>query len=161
MDTRVVFAKKSDVPEILEFIKELAIFEKLEHEVEATEEKLQLSLFGPTKYAEVIFLEKGPERVGFAIFFHNYSTFLGKPGIYLEDLYIRPQLRGKGYGKKLLSFLANLAIERGCGRLEWSVLNWNKSAIDFYISLGAQPMSEWTVHRVTGAALKSLAEISP
>lgn len=158
MKNKIVFAQKSDVPEILSFIKELAKYEKLENEVTATEELLQESLFGEKRYAEVIFLEEDSQRIGFALFFNNFSTFLGVPGIYLEDLYIRPQFRGKGHGKRLLSYLAKLAVDRGCGRLEWWVLNWNKPAIDFYVSLGAKPMSEWTVQRMTGKALNDLAE---
>ena len=156
-DVQVVPAQESDVPAILHFITQLAIYEKLEHEVIATEESLKKSLFGEKKFAEVIFLEEGSKKAGFALFFHNYSTFLALPGIYLEDLFVLPEYRGKGYGKTLLSHLAKIALERGCGRLEWSVLNWNKPAIDFYLSLNSKPMDEWTVHRVTGEALKSLA----
>lgn len=159
MNTRIVFATEADVPDILNFIKDLAAYEKLSHEVEATEEQLRESLFGSRKYAEVIFLEQNHVRAGFALFFHNYSTFLGKPGIYLEDLFVRPEFRGKGFGKRLLSFLANLALVRGCGRLEWWVLNWNQPAIDFYASLGARAMSEWTVQRVSGNDLEKLASL--
>jgi GNAT superfamily N-acetyltransferase len=157
--SKIVFAQESDIPDTLKFIRELAIYEKLEHEMVATHEDLKQTLFGDKKFAEVIFLEEeSGNRVGFALFFHNYSTFLGKPGIYLEDLFVLPEARGKGYGKKLLSYLAKLAVERGCGRLEWWVLNWNKPAIDFYISLGSKPMSEWTVHRVTGTELVNLSK---
>ena len=159
MSFRIAFAKQSDVPEILNFIKDLAKFEKLEHEVKVTQEKLSESLFGPRKYAEVVFLEVSGVRAGFALFFHNYSTFLGQPGIYLEDLYVKPEFRGKGYGKALLAFLAKTAVNRECGRLEWSVLNWNESAIEFYQSLGAKPMSEWTVQRLTGDELHTLAQL--
>jgi GNAT superfamily N-acetyltransferase len=160
MNHEIVFAKESDVPEILNFIRELARYEKLEHQVSATEAQLRESLFGPHKHAEVIFLNVGAERAGFALFFHNFSTFLGKPGIYLEDLYVKPEHRGKGYGKKLLAFLARLALERKCGRLEWWVLDWNKPAIDFYISLGSEPMADWTVHRVAGESLTRMASMT-
>lgn len=160
MKTQIIFATKEDVKDILFFIKSLAVFEKLESEVEVTEQKLLDTLFGAKKYAEVIFFEENGKRVGFALFFHNYSTFLGKPGLYLEDLFVLPGARGKGYGKQLLSFLAKLAVERNCGRLEWWVLDWNKHAIDFYVSLGARSMSEWIVQRVTGQALIDLAKES-
>ncbi|MBC7743445.1 MAG: GNAT family N-acetyltransferase [Bdellovibrionaceae bacterium] len=158
MKPKIVFAEKVDIPDILKFIKELAHFEKLEHEVEATEDRLRDSLFGSKKYAEVIFLEVDQVKVGMALFFHTYSTFLGKPGIYLEDLYVRAEFRNKGYGKTLLTYLAKLTVDRDCGRLEWSVLDWNKSAIDFYLSLGAKLMSDWTAQRLTGDALKNLAK---
>ncbi len=157
MKTRIAFAVASDVPDILRFIRDLAKFEKLEHEVEATEELLRESLFGARPGAEVVFFEEDARRVGFALFFHNYSTFLGRPGLYLEDLYVLPEMRGKGYGKRLLAFLAKLAVERGCGRFEWSVLDWNARAIALYASLGAKPMSEWTGQRLTGDALRALA----
>jgi GNAT superfamily N-acetyltransferase len=160
MANKIVFAKKDDVGDILKFIRELAAYEKLSHEVMATEEQLRETLFGSKKNAEVIFLEEDGKRVGFALFFHNYSTFLAKPGLYLEDLYILPEFRGRGFGKQMLSYLANLAIERGCGRFEWWVLDWNKPAIKFYESLGAAPMSEWTVQRVTGDALVELAKLN-
>ena len=156
-NARIVEASLADIPAILEFIKGLARFEKLEHEVVATEQSLRRSLFGARKYAEVIFVEAEGERVGFALFFHNYSTFLGKPGLYLEDLYVRPEKRGRGYGKTLLGHLARLALQRGCERLEWQVLDWNRPAIDFYRSIGAEPMSDWTVQRLSGEALKALA----
>lgn len=146
-----------DVPLILKFIKELAEFEKLLHEVTATEEILKETLFGPHPKAEVIISSCDNNPVGFALFFHNFSTFLGKPGIYLEDLYVKPEARGKGIGKKMLQHLARLALERNCGRLEWWVLDWNQQAIDFYRSIGAIAMDEWTVQRVTGDALKKLA----
>ncbi|GAA0729029.1 GNAT family N-acetyltransferase [Clostridium malenominatum] len=149
------FSKEEDVPLILNFIKELAEYEKLSNEVVATEEILKESIF-LKRSAEVIIGEYEGIPVGFALFFHNFSTFLGKPGIYLEDLYIRPEMRGKGFGKVMLSYLAKLTLERDCGRLEWSCLDWNKSSIDFYKSLGAMRMEEWTVHRVTGNTLKEL-----
>ena len=155
--TRIVKAKEADVPDILRFILELARFEKLEREVEATEDGLRESLFGARPYAEAVFVEEDGERVGFALFFHNYSTFLGRPGLYLEDLYVRPEKRGRGYGKLLLRHLANVALARGCGRLEWWALDWNRGAIDFYRSFGAEPMSEWTVYRLAGDAMKRLA----
>lgn len=157
MKTRIVFAVAADAPDILGFIRGLAKFEKLEHEVKATEELLRESLFGARPRAEVVFLEEDARRVGFALFFHNYSTFLGRPGLYLEDLYVIPEARGKGYGKRLLAFLAKLAVERGCGRFEWSVLDWNESAIKLYAALGAKPLSEWTGQRLTGDALLALA----
>ena len=157
MAPKITFAVEADVPEILEFIRALANFEKLEHEVTATENKLRAALFGPRRYAEVVFLEVDGRREGFALFFHNFSTFLAKPGLYLEDLYVLPEARSKGHGKRLLAFLAKLAVERGCGRFEWSVLDWNTRAIDFYASLGAKPLSDWTGQRLTGDALVSLA----
>lgn len=150
-------ATSADVPLILDFIKGLAEYEKLAHEVVATEESLHATLFGERPYAEVVIGEHEGEPVGFALFFHNYSTFLGRPGIYLEDLFVRPAWRGRGFGKALLTFLATLAVERGCGRLEWAVLDWNEPAIRFYESLGAKPMDEWTVYRITGEALERLA----
>ena len=151
-------AEICDVPAILFFIRKLAEYEKLLYEVVATEESLRETLFGETRYAEAILGIFNGSPIGFALFFNNYSTFLGKPGIYLEDLYVRPEMRGKGFGKTLLAYIARLAISRNCGRLEWSVLDWNKPAIDFYESLGAVPMNEWTVNRMTGDALKNLAE---
>ena len=156
-EVRIQTASIKDVPLILTFIKELAAFEKLLHEVTATEEILKETLFGEHPKAEVIIAYLAEKPVGFALYFHNFSTFLGKPGLYLEDLYVTPEVRGKGIGKKLLQHLAKLAIERDCGRLEWWVLDWNKQAIDFYRSIGAIPMDEWTVQRVTGEALVKLA----
>ncbi len=153
-------ATSADVPVILSFINKLAVYEKLAHEVTATEAGLQQTLFGERRYAEVVIAYHHGQPVGFALFFHNYSTFLGKPGIYLEDLYVDEDQRGKGFGKALLIHLARLAEERNCGRLEWSVLDWNESAIKFYKSLGAVPLDEWTVFRVTGAALATLANTS-
>ena len=154
-------ATAGDVPLILGFIRELAAYERLAHEVIATEEGLRDTLFGPRPYAEVIIAEAGGEPAGFALFFHNYSTFLGRPGLYLEDLYVRPAARGRGIGRALLAHLARLAAERGCGRLEWWVLDWNADAIRFYRSLGAQPMADWTVFRVSGEALERLAHGDP
>lgn len=150
-------ATVADVPLILRFIRELAAYERLAHEVVATEDGLRDTLFGARPHAEVVIAEEGGEPAGFALFFHNYSTFLGRPGIYLEDLYVRPEMRGKGTGRALLAHLARLAVERGCGRLEWWVLDWNEPAIRFYRTLGARPMDDWTVFRVDGDALERLA----
>lgn len=150
-------ATAADAAQILRFIKALAVYEKLEHMVVADEAQLRKTLFGERPSAEVRIAEWAGEPAGFALFFHNYSTFLGKPGIYLEDLFVLPEFRGKGIGKALLVHLAQLAVERDCGRLEWSVLDWNTPAIEFYRSLGAVPMDEWTVYRVTGDALPALA----
>lgn len=155
---QIRFATETDIPLIVDFIKRLAEYEKLAHEVQVTEEILQANLFGDKRHAEVLLAYEGDVAVGFALFFHNFSTFLGKPGIYLEDLYVNPEHRGKGYGKQLLSTLAKLALDRGCGRFEWWVLDWNKPSIDFYQSLGAEPMDEWTTFRVTGNNLIKLAE---
>ena len=151
------FADKKDCGKILDFIKQLAEYEKMSDEVVATEELLQEWIFEKQK-AEVIFALENEKEVGFALFFHNFSTFLGRAGIYLEDLFVLPQYRGKGYGKGLLKQLAKIAVERGCGRLEWSCLDWNKPSIDFYLSLGAVPMEEWTVYRLTGDTLTKMAE---
>lgn len=151
------FAKKEDTPLILEFIKALAKYEKLEHEVVASEQLLQEWIFEKNK-AEVIFVMENDQEIGFALFFHNFSTFLARAGLYLEDLYIKPEYRHRGYGKKTLQYLAKLAVERGCGRLEWWCLDWNKSSIDFYLSLGAQVMDEWTTYRITGDTLKNLTK---
>lgn len=150
-------ATVADVPLILTFIRALAEYERLLHEAVATEESLRRNLFGERRYAEVVIGELDGEPVSFALFFHNFSTFLGKPGLYLEDLFVKPEARGKGIGKMMLAFLAKLAKERDCGRLEWWVLDWNEPAIKFYGSIGAIPMDEWTVHRVTGDALEQLA----
>ncbi|MEW8973385.1 MAG: GNAT family N-acetyltransferase [Tissierellaceae bacterium] len=152
------FAEEKDVSLILEFIKGLAEYERLSHEVVATEEILRESLF-KRKAAEVVIGEYDEKPVGFALFFHNFSTFLGKPGIYLEDLFIVPEMRGKGFGKTMLSFLAKLAIDRDCGRFEWWCLDWNEPSIDFYKSIGATPMDEWTTFRVTDKALYDLAKM--
>ncbi|NQD38650.1 GNAT family N-acetyltransferase [Permianibacter sp. IMCC34836] len=152
-------ATPAEVPQILAFIKALAVYEKLEHMVVADEQKLAATLFGERPAAEVRLAEWQGKPAGFALFFANYSTFLAKPGIYLEDLFVLPEYRGKGIGKAMLIHLAKLAVERDCGRLEWSVLDWNTPAIEFYQSLGAVPMDEWTVYRVTGAALPALAKM--
>lgn len=148
-------ATEADVSLILQFIRELADYEKLLSEVVATEELLREWIFVQKK-AEVIFAVENGKEIGFALFFHNFSTFLGRAGIYLEDLYVRPQSRGKGYGKAILTKLAQIAVERGCGRLEWWCLDWNKSSIDFYLSLGAEPMDEWTVYRIAGETLQKM-----
>ena len=143
---------------ILSFIRELADYEKLLHEVAADISALEKTLFGDRPYAEVVIADYQGKAVGFALFFHNYSTFLGQPGIYLEDLYVRPAMRARGFGKRLIAHVAGLAVSRNCGRLEWSVLDWNQPAIDFYRSLGAEPMDDWTVNRLCGQALQNLAE---
>ena len=150
-------AEQKDVTLILNFIKELAEYEKMSADVVATEALLEEWLF-EKKIAEVMFVMEKEKEVGFMLFFHNFSTFLGRGGIYLEDLYVKPEYRGKGYGKAFLKRLAHIAMERKCGRLEWSCLNWNQPSIDFYLSLGAVPMSDWTVYRVAGDTLKKLAE---
>ena len=155
-DIRIVPASADDVPLILSFIRALAAYEKLSHEVVATEQSLGETLFGPRPAAEVVIAYAGEDPVGFSLFFHNYSTFLGRPGIYVEDIFVRPDARGRGVGKALLSYVARLAVERRCGRLEWSVLDWNGPAIRFYKGVGAVPMDEWTVYRVTGDALTRL-----
>jgi len=155
---RVRPGQLEDVPLIAELIRGLARYENLEHEVVMTEEKLTDSLFGDRRYAETLIAEEEDGKpVGFALFFHNYSTVLAQPGIYLEDLFVLPEHRGGGAGRALLERLAQLAVERGCGRLEWAVLNWNKDAIRFYERLGARPNSEWTVYRLTGDPLRALA----
>ena len=151
------FADKNDCNKILYFIKQLAEYEKIYDEVVATEDLLEEWIFEKKK-AEVIFAMENEKEVGFALFFHNFSTFLGRAGIYLEDLFVLPEYRGKGYGKGLLKQLAKIAVQRGCGRLEWSCLDWNKPSIDFYLSLGAIPMDEWTVYRLTGDTLTKMAE---
>ena len=151
------YAQKEDAGLILEFIKELAVYEKMLDEVVATEELLTEWIFEKKK-AEVIFAVEDGKEVGFALFFHNFSTFLGRAGIYLEDLFVKEEYRGKGYGKALLKKLAQTAVERGCGRLEWWCLDWNKPSIDFYLSLGAEPMDEWTTYRITGDTLIKMAE---
>ncbi len=158
MDLEVRPATEADVPLILSFIRELAEYERLSHELVVTEEALRESLFGERRFAEVVLGYLGVDPAGFALFFHNFSTFLGKPGIYLEDLYVKPEFRGAGIGRALLVHLAKLARERGCGRLEWSVLDWNEPAIGFYRGIGASPVGGWTVYRLTGEALEELAE---
>jgi len=157
MSVSIRFGGRADVPLIAELIRGLARYERLEHEVSLTEARLDQTLFGARRYAEVLIAEDEGEAVGFALFFHNYSTFLAKPGVYLEDLYVREAARGKGVGKALLTRLAAIAVERECGRLEWAVLDWNKDAIGFYERLGARPNADWTVYRLTGDALSSLA----
>ena len=157
MSIRLREAAIDDGPTIARLIRALSVYEKLEHEVVMTEERLRDNLFSKHRYAEVVLAEDDGEAIGFALFFHNFSTFLGQPGIYLEDLFVVPERRGHGVGRTLLAHLAQLAVERGCGRLEWSVLNWNKDAIGFYERLGARPNSEWTVYRLTGQALRELA----
>lgn len=150
-------AAVDDVPLILSFIKKLAEYERLAHEVVATEESLRQTLFNSRKTAEIAigYFQKKP--IGLVLFFHNYSTFLGRPGLYIEDLFVEESYRRRGFGSALLRYVARLAIERNCGRLEWSVLDWNKPAVDFYTKLGAVPMSGWTVFRVTGESLANLA----
>ena len=155
MDFR--FANKKDCGKILDFIKQLAEYENMADDVVATEKLLQEWIFEKQK-AEVIFALENEKEVGFALFFHNFSTFLGRAGIYLEDLFVLPEYRGKGYGKGLLKQLAKIAVERSCGRLEWSCLDWNKPSIDFYLSLGAVPMDEWTVYRLTGDTLIEMSK---
>lgn len=151
------FAVKADVPLILGYIRELAEYEQLLQEVVATEAILEASLF-EKKQAEVIIAEFMGEPVGFALFFHNFSTFLGKANLYLEDLYVTPSMRGKGFGKIILAYLAKIAVERGCGRLDWWCLDWNKTSIEFYKEMGAIPMDEWTVYRVEGEKLAALGK---
>jgi len=150
-------AARHEMPEVLAFIRELAVYERLEHEVVASVADLAAALFGPQRYAEVVFACRDGVPVGFALFFHNFSTFVGKPGIYLEDLFVRPAARGHGIGKRLLAWLAATALERGCARLEWAVLDWNEPALGFYRSLGAVAQDEWTTFRLTDAALERLA----
>jgi len=151
-------ATKADVPIILNFITELAVYEKLAHEVVATEAILNQSLFGPTPFAKVIIGELSGDPVGYALYFHNFSTFTGRPGIYLEDLYVTPEKRGCGYGKALLSCLAKFAVEMNCTRVEWSVLDWNEPSIKFYHSIGATPMDGWTTQRLDGEELINFAK---
>ena len=151
------YAEEKDVPLILQFIKDLAEYEHMLDEVVATEALLTEWIFQKEK-AEVIFVLEDGQEVGFALFFHNFSTFLGRAGLYLEDLYVKPEYRHKGYGKGLLKKLAQIAVERGCGRLEWWCLDWNQPSIDFYLSLGAEPMEDWTVYRIAGDTLQKLAE---
>jgi GNAT superfamily N-acetyltransferase len=150
-------AATHELPLVLEFIRELAVYERLEHEVQATTDDLAAALFGARPYAEVVFACLDANPVGFALFFHNFSTFIGKPGIYLEDLFVRPHARGRGIGRRLLAWLANTTLERGCARLDWAVLDWNAPAIGFYRSVGAVAQDDWTTMRVDGAALEQLA----
>lgn len=156
-DLSLALATEQDLPQILTFIKALAEYERLADAVVATEEGLRESLFGARPYAECIIARYQGQPAGFALFFHNFSTFLGRPGIYLEDLFVNPELRGKGIGRALLQRLAQLALERNCGRLEWSVLDWNQSAIGFYKSIGAVSLDEWTIFRLRGDGLQQLA----
>ena len=151
------YAEEKDAALILEFIRALAEYEKMSDEVVATEDLLQEWVFEKKK-AEVIFAVEDGVEVGFALFFHNFSTFVGRAGLYLEDVFVKVEHRGKGYGKALLKELARIAVERGCGRMEWVCLNWNQPSIDFYRSLGAVPMDDWTIYRVAGDTLKALAE---
>lgn len=157
MSVGIRFATPGDLPLIAELIRGLARYEKLEAEVEMTEEALRTGLFGRRPYAETLLADRDGKPVGFALFFHTFSTFLAKPGLYLEDLFVVPEERGSGVGRSLLRRLAQIAVERGCGRLEWSVLNWNRDAIRFYERLGARPGSEWTVYRLAGEPLRALA----
>jgi len=156
-DFRIVSATARDVPLILYFIRALAEYERLADKVSATEASIREELFGERPSAEAIIAYDGDEPVGFALFFHNFSTFVGRRGLYLEDLFVKPEERGKGVGRRLLNHLAALAKERQCGRMEWAVLDWNEPAIKFYRSLGAAPMDEWTVFRLSGDALERLA----
>jgi len=158
MTLRIRAGERADVPLIAQLIRSLAEYERLEREVTMTEEKLDRALFGPRPYAETLIAEDDAGKaVGFALFFHNFSTFLAQPGIYLEDLFVLPEHRGAGIGRALLERLAQIAVERGCGRMEWAVLDWNESAIRFYERLGARPNSEWTVYRLAGEPLRALA----
>ncbi len=157
-DFRLRFASKPDIPLIHEFIKELADYEQLEDEVVSTQTQLQQNLFGDRSYAEVILGFEGENPAGFALFFHNFSTFVGKPGIYLEDLFVKKEMRGKGYGKVFLTYLARLANHRDCGRLEWAVQEWNEKAIGFYENLGARQKEEWTVYQLAGKKLENLGK---
>jgi GNAT superfamily N-acetyltransferase len=151
-------ACEADVPVLLRFIRDLAAYEKLAHEVVATEEGLRRTLFGERPYAEAVIARLDGTPAGFALFFHSYSTFLGKPGVYLEDLFVAPEHRGKGIGKALLRRLAQIALARDCGRVEWAVLDWNAPSIAFYRALGAQAMHDWTVFRLEGDVLRTVAE---
>jgi GNAT superfamily N-acetyltransferase len=160
-DIHIVPAKSEHVSLILGFIQKLAEYEKLSHEVATNEKCLQQYLFGEQPAAEVVLAFRGEQALGFALFFTSFSTFLGRPGIYLEDLFVEPEARGAGIGKALLRYLARLVVERGYGRLEWSVLNWNQPSIDFYRSLGAAPLDAWTGYRLTGDELRALARSKP
>jgi GNAT superfamily N-acetyltransferase len=153
------FATADDLPTIVALIRGLAEYERLADAVVLEEETLGDHLFGPRQYAEVLLAEEADEVVGFALFFHNYSTFRGRPGLYLEDIFVRPEHRGRGHGKALLAALARLALDRGCGRLEWLVLDWNEPSIGFYQALGAVPMDEWTIYRLTGDSLAALGAL--
>lgn len=157
-ELRISPATEQDVPLVLEFIRKLAEYEKLSHEVEATEDLLHEALFGDDPSAEVLLAYWAGEPAGFAVYFRNFSTFLSKPGIYLEDLFVEPVFRSRGIGKALLARVARIARERGCGRLNWAVLDWNRPAIEFYRSLGARPLDQWTIYRLAGESLDSLAD---
>ena len=157
-DFQIRSAQVEDVPIILQLIRDLATYERAPDEVTATEEQLVDVLFGERPAAEVLLAFEGQSPVGFAVFFYNFSTWLGRPGLYLEDLFVKPQKRGKGYGRALLIELAKIARERDCGRMEWAVLNWNEPAIEFYRALGAKPMHEWTVFRLTRDGIGGLAD---
>jgi GNAT superfamily N-acetyltransferase len=154
---RIEAATEADVAVLLQLIKGLADYEKMSGDVTATEQRLRDTLFGPRRFAEAAIGYVGTEPVGFAVFFHNFSTFLAAPGLYLEDIFVEPHRRGHGFGRKLLEYVARIAVERGCGRLEWSVLDWNEPAVGFYKRLGASPMDGWTIYRMTGDALAALA----
>jgi GNAT superfamily N-acetyltransferase len=158
LDIRIVPARESDVPIVYSLIQRLAEYERLSHELEATEDGIREAMFGEWPIIEVLLAYVGPEVAGYALFFHNFSTFAGRRGLYLEDLFVLPEHRGRGIGKRLLSHLAKLAVERRCARMEWAVLDWNESAIRFYKSIGAVPMDEWTTYRITGDALDRLAD---
>lgn len=157
---RIRRARKGDAPVIMQLIRDLADYEKLAQDVVATEQDIDAQLFGPHPHAEALLAEYQGKPAGFALFFHNFSTFLGRPGLYLEDLFVKPDFRGRGIGKQLLATLARIAMERGCGRFEWAVLDWNTPAIRFYESLGAKIHSEWKINRVTGDALQKLAQLA-
>lgn len=157
MTVQIRFAERSDLGTIAELIRALSRYEKLEHEVAMTEDRLAQALFGERPYAETLIAEEDDRAVGFALFFHTFSTFLAQPGIYLEDLFVVPESRGLGVGRALLERLARIAVERDCGRLEWAVLNWNRDAIRFYERLGAKPNDQWTVYRLAGEPLRALA----
>ncbi|MEI7658208.1 MAG: GNAT family N-acetyltransferase [Phycisphaerae bacterium] len=161
MSVRIRPATPHDVPLLCQLIRDLAVYEKLEHECRVTPEGLHDAIFGPRPSAKALVGELSGVPEGFALYFTNFSTFLAKPGIYLEDLFVRPHARGSGLGKALLSTLARIAVDQGCGRVEWSVLDWNEPAIGFYKRLGAVPMSEWTVFRLTGEALRDVATLAP
>jgi len=154
---RIAPARRADVPLIVDLVRELAEFERLADQVRIDPVLLEQHLFGEPRYAEAVIAWSGSEAVGYALYFHNYSTFAGRPGLFLEDLFVRPVVRGRGFGEALLRHLARTAIDRGCARFEWSVLDWNERAIDFYRKLGAVPMDDWTVYRVSGDALERLA----
>jgi GNAT superfamily N-acetyltransferase len=157
---KIVPATERDLSLVLSFIRKLAEYEKLSHQVVATEDLLREGLFGERRVAEVVLAYLADEPVGFALYFHNFSTFVGRAGIYLEDLFVEPHHRGKGVGKALLAYVANLAVERKCGRFEWAVLDWNTPSIEFYKSLGAVPLDDWTLFRLTGDALHRVASLS-